>query len=218
MNATDDLPQPNDVPTPQNRTVSLLSQEQVTAIQVNTLLHAVGMLSQIIRAPDSDTIPKNDGGATMAAETTLIKACNRLDCIFDDAKRWTLDSQHELEDHLHMVYDMHIDLMETQKAAVAEIRSPHRAASPKLLKLESGQWAAVLGDPNKPENALIGVGNSPAEAISDFDRVFNGELKNEQNNKMVGSGDSTINDAPGAGGNLSGDCGEAGPDDSGGKV
>lgn len=189
MNAADELPEP-DSPL-RTTTMKLPSRDQVTAVQVNTLLQAVQTLNHLVVArcgvvtePDGGQC---DGGVCAALDSTIVRALNQLDDIFGDSPRWTLTLQSGLEKQLSDVYAAHLDLMRAQKQAVLDVGLPHRVAGPKLLQLEGGVWAAILGDATRLDNCILGMGASPAAALADFDEVFNGTKNNEQKPDNVDS-------------------------------
>lgn len=221
MNIADPAPEP-DAPL-RTHTIKLPSRDQVTAVQVNTLLQAVQVLNHLAIARGGGVTEgaggPDDGGVCAALDSTIIKALTQLDDIFDDSPRWTLASQSSLEKQLSEVYAANLDLLRVQKQAVLEVGLPHRIAGPKLLQLEGGAWAAVLGDAANMSNCILGIGDSPMAALLDFDEVFQGtKNKTNEQSKVVGNGDSTINGASGGGLDIQGDSDETGPDGGGGKV
>lgn len=216
MNAADETPEPPDAPLPM-QTIKLPSRDQTTATQVNTLLQAVQALNHLVVARCGAVTEArggpDDGGVCSALDSSIIRALNQLDGIFDDAPRWTLTLQSTLEKQLSDVYTAHLELLRLQKQAVIDIGLPHRTAGPKLLQLEGGDWAAILGDPKHLDNCLLGVGDSPAAALADFDKVFNGAKNNEQKpNKVDGGGNSSGESPSRNGTDLRADRPEAGPD------
>lgn len=172
----DDNQQPDSAPAATTKTISLPSRDQTTAIQVGTLLNAAMALRSLlfISVDDEDAqLKPQTSEACVAAETTISKICARLDSIVDDADRWSLGSQRKLEDSLAKVYTTHLEVMEAQKQAMATANAPHRHAGIKLVQV-SGIWVACLGNPNT-KDCIVGIGDCPAEACADFDKIFNGE-------------------------------------------
>lgn len=222
MTISDPAPESPDSPL-RTTTMKLPSRDQVTSVQVNTLLVAIQALNnQVVArcgvATEAVGGP-NDGGVCSALDSTIIRALNQLDTIFDDRPRWTLTLQSTLEKQLSDVYAAHLDLLLVQKQAVLGVGLPHRIAGPKLVQLEGGMWAAILGDATKLDNCILGVGDSPAAALADFDLVFQGtKNKTNEQSKVVGNRDSTVNGASSGGSDIQGDSEDFGPDDSGGKV
>lgn len=193
MNATDEMPEPPDAPL-RTHSIKLPSRDQVTAVQVNTLLQAAQVLNQLIVARSAVVTEAHggpdDGGVCSAIDSSLLRVCAQLETIFDDKARWDLSLQNLLEKQLSDVYVAHLDLLKTQKQAMLEVGLPHRNASPKLLYLpEHGQWVAILGNPEKLDDCLLGIGSCPAAALADFDLVFKGAKQNtkleDDNGKSV---------------------------------
>lgn len=160
-------------------------QDQVTAIQIGTLLHATALLSALLVRPTEDdddgrSLTPQKSEVNIAAENTVIKILDRLDSIITDTPRWTLVGQRTLESELSAVYQAHQALLTEQRAAVAAVNAPHRHAGIKLARVDGGLWAAILGTPGKGD-CIVGIGDCAAEACVDFDRQFNGKQKeNEQ--------------------------------------
>ncbi len=157
------------------RNVPIPSRDSVTAIQVNTLLTIVGTLSHALMQATTSDGGETDGGTKLAVESTLIGVLNRLDGIVDDVGRWNVATLEALEKKCHAVYDNHLLLMVEQKKAVEAMQAPHRNCNPTLVHLDNGQWAAVLGDLRTPGQAIVGLGDTPQNAIEDFDLVFKGK-------------------------------------------
>lgn len=178
MIATDDL-DPDDKT---SRRIQLPSRDQITAIQINTLTHVIQSLSNIRTLADENGGVR-DGGTVCAVETSIINACAQLDNVLQDSSRWNLSQLNNLESLLSTVYKTHISVMEEQKKQLRLTSAPHRIAAPKLAKLGTGLWAAIKGDPNHLDQCIMGVGETPAAAIEDFDNVFNGLVKQAEEEK-----------------------------------
>lgn len=156
--------------------VPLPSRESVTHLQITSLLSALSTVSASIYhlTPNQDNPGGSlDGGSRMAAENTLVNICSRLDSILADSERWGIKTLEALEKKCDEVYTAHLDLMAQQKIAVQAMQAPHKSHTPTLLRLDDGRWTAILGDIRSP-SVIVGVGQSPAEAIADFDEIFKG--------------------------------------------
>lgn len=167
--------------TPPKQDNSLPSRYIVTATQVHTLLNVAGMLMPYILQPHQElqNIPsshKIDGEAALAAQTTFINVCDRLDKIVADESRWSLDAQKTLEASAAEVYEHHKALLREQIIATRTLSSPHNRYRPTLYKLKDGTYAAILGDINDLENAITAVGDSPLAAMLAWDMIFEGKL------------------------------------------
>ena len=163
------------------KAVVLPSREAINSMQVTNLLNILGVASSCLTRIVTDVEDEkrggaNDGGALMAAETTIINVCARLDAMLEEAGRWTLDSQNTLEAQLSALYVANTGMLNAQKAAYDELNSPHARLKPVLLKLGPSEWLAFCGDARNLDNAIVGMGGCPAEAIDAFDAIFKGEV------------------------------------------
>jgi len=173
----------------------ILHRDLSTQNQVNSLLAIGGAMMDFLteKPKDAENIPglrPLPGEARAAAETTLIKVCDRLDTILDEKERWGIAYQLSLEkmfiesakrSRILAERQLKMFLMETQKAeaqrdAALEVKSPHFRYKPTLFALKDGGWAAFLGDENDLDHGITGVGASPAEALKAFDMVFSGKM------------------------------------------
>jgi hypothetical protein len=164
-----------------NKTIPIPSRDQVTQVQIGTVLSSIATLVpffQLIRYEDDEAFKNGalDGGTKAAVQTTLIKACSRLDKILDEDSRWSLDSIRTLETHLSGLYHEQAKLIRLQQQQIYNLNRPHMKHNPALGRLNDGSWIAFLGDLNDINNAVIGVGGSPAQALEAFDEMFNGNI------------------------------------------
>jgi hypothetical protein len=160
----------------------LQPQENITNAQVSNLLSIfIPAFNFMLANPEVEQTHggKNDGGARAAVETTLINICNRFDAIIADEPRWTLTNHGSLEDSFKQVYQQHARMLSEQANAYAEINTPHARLKPSLLKLPDGSWVAFLGDLNDINNAVVGTGTCPANAVAAFDAMYSGEVPKE---------------------------------------
>jgi hypothetical protein len=162
----------NQKPTQQ---LSLPQRDSVTSVQLGTLLHVAAMMSNIVYShPEETEGGKNDGGAKMAAETTLIGACDQMDKILQDQSRWSFEAQSTLESELIKMYGENTKLIQAQ-TRLAELNSaPHVLYRPSLMALSDGNWAAILGSLDNLDNSVTGIGDTPESALSAFDLAFKG--------------------------------------------
>jgi hypothetical protein len=213
--------------------------EQATRAQVDTLLQAAGlMLTGLasLRAIDggfADEEQRLKGEARVAAELTFINACDRLDKIFQDDSRWSLDFPTQLEKLFATRCEQQSALNEAQRKYVEASQLPQNIFRPKLCRLPDGSWVAFIGDMWKdPNNALAGVGENPAAALNAFDAMFQGSIpegvkqwlaereKNELSrleqmdpagNGTTGGNEKSREVPPGNGGHPGPDAGSSGP-------
>jgi hypothetical protein len=165
---------------------TLQPQENITQAQVTHLLNIFipacnFLIADKMHNPDGEERSggKSDGGALMAVENTVVNICNRFDTMLAEESRWTLASHTSLEESFKQVYTEHARMLAEQANAYAEINSPHSRMKPTLLKISEGSWVAFLGDLNDINNAIVGAGACPADAIMAFDAMFEGKVTEE---------------------------------------
>lgn len=172
---------------PQNR-------DSITFLQFQSLLSAVNAYMAFIanNHMDDANMPQKgprDGGVKAAAEGTFIGLCSRVDAMIADESRWTMDEQNNLEQSLLILYADQRSFIKHQREAVSIMKAPHTRFKPILIKLETGAWAAVYGDPSNEHTSIIGSGASPEDALANFDDVFSGKIYEQKTNeKLDGQG------------------------------
>ena len=143
----------------------------VCSMAVNALINPWQGFSNV----SSEDAPKTPE-ARIALENTLIAACNRLDKILADDRRWSIEYQMALEDEFKKSHASNLAFLESQREAAAEVASPHFQHRPKLAKSQDGKlWIAILGDEKDLSNAVVGIGRTPEEALREFDKNFQGQ-------------------------------------------
>lgn len=169
---------------PANEPIRVPIRDAATAQQVNTVLGILGMalssLNSISRLKlDMDDNEESDeykhvitGESRVAAETTFINSCERLDKILKDDSRWSMEHQDREERNRQAIVDSQLELQRQQTALAAEMTTPHFRYRPTVARATDGDWIAFIGDPNDLRNAIVGVGQKPQEAIDDFDKKF----------------------------------------------
>lgn len=180
-----------DLPNP----VPFLHRDISTQSQLQMLLQVSGMMLTALTAVQNAE-ESSDGStpclpeAKLAAENTFIKVCDRLEKIIADEPRWSDEYQKSLE---RLYTEQHEERMKTFKAQrqaaenqhraaelqaqnLTELLTPHFKYKPALLKLEDGKFMALLGDAADAQSGIVGVGDSPAEAIKSFDEFFQGSI------------------------------------------
>lgn len=157
------------------------NREAVTTGQLQNAITVCSMAVTALINPwkgfvaDGDETPKVPE-ARIALENTLIKACDRLDKILSDDRRWSIDYQMGLEDEFKKSHAFNLKFLEAQSAAAEEVASPHFQHRPKLAKSADGKlWVAILGDESDVSNAVVGMGRTPEEALAEFDKNFKGK-------------------------------------------
>lgn len=162
------------------KTVPIPSREQVTQLQLGSILSSIATLLPYFHLSDEWDDEKSggalDGGTKAAVSATLIGLCGRLDSIVADTQRWTLDTTRDLEKQLGDLYKEHANVLRAQQQQLEILSKPHVRHGPVLTRLLDGSWAAVLGSLNDLDNSVVGVGGSPAQALEAFDEMFNGRI------------------------------------------
>lgn len=159
------------------KTIPIPSREQITQQQLSAVLSSIATLIPYFHLDLTDEHGgPMDGGTKAAISGTLVGLCNRLDSIMGDNQRWTLDTTRSLEDQLGNLYKEHANVLRAQSEQLLYMSRPHVRHNPALVRLKDGSWAAVLGSLNDLDNAVVGVGGSPAQALEAFDEMFNGRI------------------------------------------
>lgn len=166
------------------KTIPIPSREQVTNLQVSTLLSSLSTILPYYRRnggwkdddDDSPRVNRTDGGAAMAMENTIINIFDRLDEIMTDQTRWGMDSTNTLEKHLAMLYTEHAKTLKLQQQQLYELARPSNRHNPSMFRLRDGSWLAILGRIEDIDNAIVGVGGSPEQALEAFDEMFKGRI------------------------------------------
>lgn len=228
-----------------NKTIPIPSREQVTNLQVSTLLSSLATLLPFYRKSsawnaddDSARVDRVDGGAQMAMELSIVNICDRLDSIVTDQSRWSMAATNELERHLAMLYTEHAKTLKLQQQQLYYMARPSSRHNPAMLRLKDGSWLAILGRIEDIDNAIVGVGGSPEQALEAFDEMFNGKIpshleawmamreeaiqnnlqpptKEQYDKKMDQRRNQHTDQPPGTGQQPGSDSGDAGSDEEG---
>jgi hypothetical protein len=184
--------------TPEPNPLQVLHRDLSTQSQLGMLMSVSATMMTFIRASekaedDYDLEPQHSE-ATIAAETTLILACERIDSIIAEDKRWGL----EFQTHLEALFEKNTELARdvaakqaklieeslererAQKEAAILSQKPHIVFRPTLVSMPDHTWVAYLGDPADMSSGILGNGLSPEAALESFDLVFSGRRTQEQ--------------------------------------
>lgn len=161
---------------------SLPIREAISDLQIGTLLDVLASLQPYILSPAREiesSLPASlDGGTGSAAASTFIKACMRLETLIDDNNRWSLAAYDEQVRALTRMYEQQGLFLEAQTESAKELQRPSFQLRP-ILAIGGGGYVAIWGDPNYPEAALVGLGDTPDAALRDFDRAFHRKLEDQ---------------------------------------
>lgn len=152
------------------------SRDVVNNIQIQNCLNVIGQLTHALTAASKYGESTNElpPAAKSAAESTFVQACAALDCILVDRTRFSIHPQQTLEGQIAEVHAENLRFLTAQRVASEELSTPHFQHKPNLLKLNDGNWAAYLGELENLDRSIVGVGPTPAQALSAFDSVFSG--------------------------------------------
>lgn len=149
------------------------TKEAVTEAQILPILATLQTLTPLLLRPHHEVeYPANaDGGALTAVGLAVIKACARLEAIFEDSERYSFADTKKFFETLQQSQEAQLAFLQAQKLASDEVRRPSFQHRPTLAVHEGG-YVAYWGDVTVAGGAIIGMGKTPAEALLDFDRAF----------------------------------------------
>jgi hypothetical protein len=163
----------------QTNAILMPNRESINAAQVNLLLGITQSMVTCLRQPDVEFGKEQpaalDGGAKLAIEATITKACDRLDAILGETTRWSFETQRMLETELKAMYEQNTKLLAAQTELARQAARPSNRYSPQLFRL-NGVWVAILGDTDDLDNAICGLGDTPEQALAAFDGLFTGQI------------------------------------------
>lgn len=155
-----------------------------TAAQIQQVLQVIGLTASALQGgmhrpfnmykedEEAETRPLKMTEGQIALEKTLWAACDRMEKILGEDARWSDEFQRKVEKDYDELHKLQMEAIEKQRAAAAEVTSPHFRYRPDLKRLRDGRWLAILGDDQHLEFAIYGIGNSAQLALEEFDSVF----------------------------------------------
>lgn len=152
------------------------TKEDLTNQQLGPILAVIRELQPFILddvAEEGGTPSANRmaGEVALAAQTTFIKACSRIDTVLEDSSRWDLKDHHDVIGELVKSHKAQQKLLASQTAAAEMLRKPHYLLRPNVA-VAGNSYIAFWGDLEKPGCYLCGSGKSPRAALEDFDKAF----------------------------------------------
>jgi len=154
------------------------TRESVTRTQLETLHSIIQNLSpfilghrSIFQLSEEDTPRKIDGGAAAAAAVTFTNVCNRIDELLEDKTRWDTSTHDRLYDSIHAVQTAQVELLKAQTEGQRVLSKPSVQLRPTVAN-DGARFICYYGDITKPGYAIIGMGNTPTEAMLAFDLAF----------------------------------------------
>lgn len=150
--------------------------EELTDRQIGPLLAVLRELAPFLLEPTREpgstpTADKLDGGVESAAATTFIRACARLDVLIDDAPRWELKTHNTLIAEMVKTQKAQRRFIEVQRISSETLQAPHYLLRP-TLAITGGRYVAYWGSLAEAGQAVVGQGDTPEEALLDFDDAF----------------------------------------------
>lgn len=161
--------------TPGNQlSLSIQSREEITTQQVGILLNIVHTMRGLVMQE-----PREHGEAHqldrenhLAASSTLIRACQRLDDIIDGKDRWDLKTHSDVNKAILSVHKRQEELLQANLDLVRMHQRPSIQLKPQIATYGDQYFIAFFGQLERPGMAIVGRGPTPHEALLDFDRAF----------------------------------------------
>jgi hypothetical protein len=184
--------------TPDPNPIQVLHRDLSTQSQLGMLMSVSATMMNFIRVVEKT---EEECGLTphltegnIAAENTLVAACERIDSIIKDDKRWGLEFQTRIEELFNKNTELAREVAEGQKKLIDESlareraqmevvilsQKPHIVFRPRLFTMPDHTWIAFLGEPADLRSGIMGTGKSPVAALESFDNAFAGQLTPEQ--------------------------------------
>lgn len=162
--------------------LAIPNRESVSNIQIGTVLDILTALQPYLILPPREidgNLPRSlDGGAGAGATATFLKACARLDSMLDDTTRWSLALHDYQSTLINDMYERQTEFLDAQIESAKEVQRPSFQLRP-MLAVGSNKFLAIWGNPEHPGSALIGIGDTPDEALRDFDKAFSRRVEQQ---------------------------------------
>lgn len=150
---------------------------QLTMAQVHTLITIIERVGQIGREYQfGEEVHAAPEDMRLAIETTVIKASNVLDDILDNKDRWSTKSSQDTSAAIQDALSAQIVKTQTETNESIRKQYPSTLLKPALYQ-RNGVWYVKYG---KQKGALVGKGDTPYEAMRDFDVKFLGGTSNPE--------------------------------------
>jgi len=152
---------------------SVPTREELTSYQVGILLHIVNSMRGIVtqRVPEEGSVPQKPE-YEIAAETTLMKACERLESIVEDVPRWSLSQQGDIHKAMLAAHKKQEQLLQANLELVEMHKRPSIILKPTIATYADQYFIAFWGKLEEPGMHIVGRGRTPAAALADFDAAF----------------------------------------------
>lgn len=153
--------------------LSIQSREELTSNQVAILLHIVNTMRGIVLMDprEGDAPTRMDGETHIAANSAMVSACQRLEEITKDPKRWDLTQHSEVHKAILDVHKKQVEMLDENISLVRLHRRPSFRLQPTIVPYGREYFLAYWGDLHRGL-AIIGRGATPEAALEDFDKAF----------------------------------------------
>lgn len=150
--------------------LNIQSREELTAHQVGILLNIVHTMRAVAMPTGDDNAPKSEH--TIAAENTLIKACERIELLVEDNARWSLSQYNDTHKAILSAHKKQEQLMQANLELVEMHKRPSYQLKPTIATYANQYFLAFWGKLEEPGMVIVGRGPTPYLALLDFDRAF----------------------------------------------
>lgn len=152
------------------------TKEDLTNQQLGAILAVVRelqpyLLDEIVEPGETPTASSLKGEAVVAATTTLIKALSRIDTILEDQSRYSIKPYFDAMAEVVKTHKAQQRFIAAQTASTEMLQRPSFALRP-TVAIMGESYIAFWGTIEKAGEAICGVGNTPNEALADFDDAF----------------------------------------------
>lgn len=139
---------------------------------IATCLQATDSLIPYLIPPPANYAPSEplNEDVKRSAEASFHNATTKLDELISGLGKYETEERFEQK----ILMSAEADIRAKLEAAItaANCRRPSVVYQPTITKSPAGCWCAIYGNPDMPENCVVGVGASVEQAMVDFDREW----------------------------------------------
>jgi hypothetical protein len=157
-------------------TLSIPSAGEESGVQIATLLSVVQTLLPFTLKANESLAEHHglgrvamDGSVICAAESTMIAVLDRVEQLVKDDTRWTFKQAREAAESLQKYLKAQTAVQEISHRFMESSMRPSARLRPGVGQAPNGKWVAMMPGPSGTI-PLMGVGDSPEEALAAFDR------------------------------------------------
>lgn len=153
------------------------TKEELTNHQLGPILAVIReltpfLLEDAVEPGGTPTAAILTGEVSVAASTTFIKACSRIDTILDDEARFSMKAHNDAMVELVKTYKAQQKFINAQRTSTEMLQRPSFSLRP-TLAVAGAEYVAFFGDISVAGQAIVGRGATPNDALADFDAAFN---------------------------------------------